>query len=193
MKEYRIALTVFLLVGIALIAAVYFFESERERHQQIEEADQEVLDVESSVVEVKGEGELQIKLFFCAAGAKGPSTRAFEIEERTILQTGDSVLNARQIVSEVMKSRGQESPRIFAEEARLRQIYLLDDGTALVDLAKETTQRLAGGVTSELCAIRSITRSLKENLDQIKRVKFLVEGEEQATLAGHVSIGRPFQ
>ncbi len=193
MKEYRIALTVFLLVGCALIAAVYFFESERERHQQIEEADQEVLDVESSVVEVKGEGELQVKLFFCAAGAKGPSTRAFEIEERTILQTGDSVLNARQIVSEVMKGRGQESPRIFAEEARLRQIYLLDDGTALVDLAKETTQRLAGGVTSELCAIRSITRSLKENLAQIKRVKFLVEGEEQATLAGHVSIGRPFQ
>ena len=193
MKEYRIALTVFLLVGIALIAAVYFFESERERHQQIEEADQEVLDVESSVVEVKGEGELQVKLFFCVAGAKGPSTRAFEIEERTILQTGDSVLNARQIVNEIMKSRGQESPWIFAEEARLRQIYLLDDGTALVDLAKETTQRLAGGVTSELCAIRSITRSLKENLAQIKRVKFLVEGEEQATLAGHVSIGRPFQ
>ena len=192
MKEYRIALFVFVLVGGALIATVYFFESERERHQQIKETDHEVLDVESSVVEVKGEGELPVKLFFCASGAKGPSTRAFEIEERTILQTEDSVLNARQIVNEIMKSRGEESPRIFSEEARVRQIYLLEDGTALVDLAQETTQRLAGGVTSELCAIRSITRSLKENLAQIERVKFLVEGEERATLAGHVSIDRPF-
>lgn len=192
MKEYRISLFVFVLVAGALMGAVYFFESERERHQQIEETDHEVLDVESSVVEVKGEGELSVKLFFCAAGAKGPSTRAFEIEERTILKTEDPVLNARQIVNEIMKSRGDESPRIFPEEARVRQIYLLDDGTALVDLAQETTQRLAGGVTSELCAIRSITRSLKENLTQIKRVKFLVGGEERATLAGHVSIGRPF-
>ena len=130
MKEYRIALFVFVLVGGALIATVYFFESERERHQQIEETDHEVLDVESSVVEVKGEGELPVKLFFCASGAKGPSTRAFEIEERTILQTEDSVLNARQIVNEIMKSRGEESPRIFSEEARVRQIYLLEDGTA---------------------------------------------------------------
>jgi len=192
MKEYRISLFVFVLVAGALMGAVYFFESERERHQQIEETDHEVLDVESSVVEVKGEGELSVKLFFCAAGAKGPSTRAFEIEERTILNTEDPDLNARQIVNEIMKSRGDESPRIFPEEARVRQIYLLDDGTALVDLAQETTQRLAGGVTSELCVIRSITRSLKENLTQIKRVKFLVGGEERATLAGHVSIGRPF-
>ncbi len=192
MKEYRISLFVFVLVAGALMVAVYFFESERERHQQIEETDHEVLDVESSVVEVKGEGELPVKLFFCAAGAKGPSTRAFEIEERTILKTEDPVLNARQIVNEIMKSRGDESPRIFPEEARVRQIYLLDDGTALVDLAQETTQRLAGGVTSELCVIRSITRSLKENLTQIKRVKFLVGGEERATLAGHVSIGSPF-
>lgn len=192
MNVYRIAVIVFVLVAGGLIGAVYFFETERERHQQIEETKQERLDVESSVVEVKGEGELPVKLFFCAAGRKGPSTRAFEVEERTILRTEDPVLNARQIVSEVLKSRGDEFPQIFPEGARVRQIYLLEGGTALVDLTQETAQQMTGGVTYELCAVRSISRSLTENLAEVERVKFLVGGEERATLAGHVSIDKPF-
>ena len=32
----------------------------------------------------------------------------------------------------------------------------------------------------------------KENIERIRRVRFLVEGRERPTLAGHVSIREPF-
>ena len=82
--------------------------------------------------------------------------------------------------------------QIFSEAAKLRQVYLLEDGTALVDLSQEVIYPLIGGVAAELSALYSITRSLTENLEEIKRIRFLIEGQERATLAGHVSIREPF-
>jgi hypothetical protein len=43
-----------------------------------------------------------------------------------------------------------------------------------------------------MAAIRSITQSLRINLPQVKRVKFLIEGQERPTFGGHVSIREPF-
>lgn len=109
-------------------------------------------------------------------------------ETRSIFRTEDTILTARQIIHEVMKGPAEEDLRIFSERARLRQVYLLEDGTALVDLSREILHPLMHGIAVELSALYSITRSLTENIDEIKRIRFLVEGEERPTLAGHVSI-----
>ena len=81
---------------------------------------------------------------------------------------------------------------IFSDQASLRQVYLLENGTAVVDFSREATQLLVGGVLAELSALHSIIRSLTENVMEIKRVKFLVEGRESPTFAGHISIQQPF-
>ena len=113
-------------------------------------------------------------------------------ETRSIFRTDDIILTARQIIHEVMKGPSQEELQIFAPQARLRQVFLLEDGTALVDLSRQTIHPLLGGVTVELSALYSITHSLKENIKEISRTRFLVEGQERPTLAGHVSIREPF-
>jgi hypothetical protein len=72
-------------------------------------------------------------------------------------------------------------------------LYLLPDGTGVVDLSSDTVAQIGGGVTSELAFVRSVTRSLIENIEAIEAVQFLVEGAEQETLAGHISIAQPFR
>ncbi|HXK59445.1 MAG TPA: GerMN domain-containing protein, partial [Acidobacteriota bacterium] len=108
-------------------------------------------------------------------------------EERQIYETENKVLQARQIVNEVLKTRP-----LFGEEAELRQIYLLEDGTAVVDVSEQTASQLAGGITSEMAAILSITRSLQANIPEISKVRFLIGGRQAETFAGHVSIMQPF-
>ena len=61
-----------------------------------------------------------------------------------------------------------------------------------MDLSQEIIYPAVGGVAAELSALYSITRSLIENIQEIKQIKFLVEGRERPTLAGHVSIREPF-
>ncbi len=113
-------------------------------------------------------------------------------ETRSIFRTDDVILTARQIIHEVMKGPNQEELQIFAPEAQLRQVFLLENGTALVDLSRQTIHPLLGGVAVELSALYSITHSLKENIQEISQTRFLVEGQERPTLAGHVSIREPF-
>jgi hypothetical protein len=41
--------------------------------------------------------------------------------------------------------------------------------------------------------IYSIVDTLVLNLEQVRQVKFLIGGQEAATLAGHVDLSRPFK
>lgn len=193
MKESRIAISLFLLIAVALGIAYYLFESEIERQKRIGDEGQRVLDVTDRVVQTnKTLEEIEIQVFFCVPGCMAPGEGFLKAEKRMVFQTGEPVLNARQIIAELIQGAEDEEPTVFREDARVRQIYILEDKTAIVDLSRETADYLAGGIQLELCAIHSITRSLLENVAEIERVKFLVGGKEEATLAGHVSIGKPF-
>lgn len=192
MREYR---TVFLglisLIGTAFVLA-YLYYAERQHQLVIEEAARPLLDLEVTDLEAHSSGALEVNLYFCRPGAVSPDADLLLSEKRSVFKTPDVLLTARQIVNEVIKGPEEDERKTFSEDARLRQIYLLEDGTAIVDLSREASQGLVGGVTSELCALYSVARSLVENVKAIKRVRFVVEGQAQVTFAGHVSIRDPF-
>lgn len=192
MREYRTV-----VLGLAsLLGTVVFFGylnyKERQRQVALEEAIRSPLDLESSVLQAQSSGALEVNLYFCRLGAVSPDADFLLSEKRSVFKTEDVMLNARQIVNEVMKGSEEEGGKIFSENARLRQVYLLEDGTAIVDLSREASEELVGGVTSELCALYSIAQSLVENVEEIEQVQFLVEGQAQVTFAGHVSISESF-
>ncbi len=192
MKEHRGMLIGFGLLLVALGTIYYLYSLERRHQLEVREADRSDLDVESSVLEERSTGDVKVKLYFYRPGAIAVSSGLLLAEERSIFETGDVILNARQIVNEIIKGPRDKSTQVLSAQARLRQIYLLNDGTAVVDLSKESSDQLPGGMTSELAVLYSITRSLIENITDIKRVKFLVEGQDQPTFSGHVSIREPF-
>ena len=166
---------------------------ERRNQEALIAAEQNRLDVEANALEAQSSGQLAVQLYFYQPGIMAPYPDLLISERRSIFLTEDIILNARQIIHEVMKGPTvREGLQIFSEAARLRQVYLLEDGTALVDLSQEVIFPMIGGVAAELSALYSITRSLTENIEEIKRIRFLIEGQERATLAGHVSIREPF-
>ena len=67
-----------------------------------------------------------------------------------------------------------------------------DRGTAYVDFTVDIRDRHPGGSEAELLAIYSIVNSLVLNVDEVKKVKILIEGREADTLAGHIDLRFPF-
>lgn len=193
MKDRRALWISIALMTAVLMGGYYLIISERDRQLAVQQAESRTMDVDSTVLESRGSEEVVVQLYFYNGGSQPSDSQFLSERERTIYQSEDPVLMARQIISELFRGPEDASDgrSLFSEQARLRQLYLLEDGTVVVDLTHETVQEIQG-IVSELAAIRSITRSLTANLESIRRVRFLVEGQPRPTLAGHISIQQPF-
>ncbi len=192
-KEHRTILIALALVSLVVMVTLYLYNIERQHQEDVSNVDQNRLDVESSALEARNSGDLAIKLYFYQPGVMAPHPDLLTLETRSIFLTEDIILTARQIIHEVLKGPStKEGFQVFSERAKLRQVYLLEDGTAFVDLSQEIIYPAVGGVAAELSALYSMTRSLLENIQEFKQIRFLVEGQERPTLAGHVSILEPF-
>jgi hypothetical protein len=76
---------------------------------------------------------------------------------------------------------------------QLRSIYYLDNKEMLVlDFNELLSSAFPGGTTAELEFIYFIVDNLCYNFREIKKVKFLIGGNENKTLAGHIDLERPF-
>ena len=65
-----------------------------------------------------------------------------------------------------------------------------DGKTVLVDFNSEKLG--GGGSEKELCLIEQIVWTLTESFDDVKQVKFTVDGAEAETLMGHMDIAVPY-
>lgn len=65
----------------------------------------------------------------------------------------------------------------------------VNENTAFVNFAN---QNLNGGTLEESLVISQVVKTLME-FPQVKRVKFLIEGETAETLMGHIDISKPLE
>ena len=131
----------------------------------------------------------EVLLFFQEADSEylGP-------ERRKIFLTTSTADQAKQIVVELINGpqEGGLLPTL-PPQARLRGLYLDRSGTAYVDLSSEVSDLHPGGSDGEIATIYSLVDSLVYNLPEIKRVHFLVNGEERDTLKSHLDLRRNYQ
>lgn len=81
----------------------------------------------------------------------------------------------------------------IAPAADVRDVYLMNDGTAVVDANAAFANQHPSGVLAEELTIASIVVTLNANDSAIQRVKILVDGKERETLAGHADLERFYQ
>jgi len=75
----------------------------------------------------------------------------------------------------------------------LRSLYYLDKKEMLVlDFNELLGTSFPGGTTAELEFIYFLVDNLCFNFREIKKVKFLIGGNESKTLAGHIDLEKPF-
>lgn len=96
---------------------------------------------------------------------------------------------ARQILrglfSVYMDSR---SPHPIGSGSDVNDVYLLGKDTFVIDLNAPFADAHRSGIFVEELTMMSIVRTIATNFPQIQRVKFLVDGKERETLAGHADL-----
>jgi Sporulation and spore germination len=80
------------------------------------------------------------------------------------------------------------SPHPLAKGTDIKNIYLLGDDTLLIDTTTPFADGHPSGVLLEELTITSIIETLTANVSGIVKVKFLVDGKERETLAGHADL-----
>lgn len=80
---------------------------------------------------------------------------------------------------------------IFPEGARVEGLFITSGGDAYVDMVLPKGRLPGADTMTELLGIYSLVNTLTLTLPEINRVKFLVNGIENSSLGGHVSLA-PF-
>jgi sporulation and spore germination protein len=113
-------------------------------------------------------------------------TEAFMPDERD--------LRARAALRAVLAQYQQSpSPHPLASGADIKDVYLLNDDTLLVDTTAPFADGHPSSVLLEEMTLTSLIETLAANVPGITRVKFLVDGKERQTLAGHVDLMNFYQ
>lgn len=108
----------------------------------------------------------------------------------TVKRQPDLQLQAREIAAAVLAS----AQAGLLKDLRLRALYLDEAGTAYADLspAAPALRELKASVETELLAVYALVNSLTLSMSEVRQVRFLVDGREAQTLAGHVDLSRSF-
>ena len=80
------------------------------------------------------------------------------------------------------------SPHPLAATADVKDVYLLDQGRVVLDLTADFAKQHRSGILVESLTVTSIIQTLAANVPETRQVKFLVDGRERETLAGHVDL-----
>jgi hypothetical protein len=111
--------------------------------------------------------------------------------EREVAQANDPAEQARNILDRQFEPAPAPLIQVVPEATRVRTVFLIQGGTAYVDLTGEVASTHPGGSLDELLTVYAIVDALTVNLPSITSVQILVDGKEVDTLAGHVDLRRP--
>ena len=83
---------------------------------------------------------------------------------------------------------GKGSPHPLPTGAAVRNVYFLDPGLVVIDVNSALAAGQTSGILAEELTIASLIQTLDVNAKGVSRVKFLVDGKEASTLAGHADL-----
>jgi hypothetical protein len=76
----------------------------------------------------------------------------------------------------------------LSRSANIKEVFLAGDNTLLVNTNAAFADNHPSGIITEELTIASLIETISVNVPGIERVKFLVDGKERETLAGHLDL-----
>jgi hypothetical protein len=113
-------------------------------------------------------------------------------ESRSITWAQADADRVRQIVLALAEGSHQGYGRVLPASTTVRAVFLAADGTAYVDLPNDILSDFEPGIQSETLTLYSIVNSITINIPSVKRVQFLIQGQEVETLDGHADLSAAF-
>jgi hypothetical protein len=103
----------------------------------------------------------------------------------------DTQAQAREtLVAELSDQRAAQTA-VF-RDLTLKALYLDGQGTAYIDLVPSQQRDISASAWEEFLALYAMVNTVTQNFDEIKQVRFLVNGREALTLAGHMDLSRTY-
>lgn len=109
-------------------------------------------------------------------------------ESRSITWAESDVDRVRQVVLGLAEGSHQGPSHGLPASTSVRAVFLAPDGTAYVDLASDVLSEFSPGIRSESLAIYSLVDSITANIPVVKKVQFLIQGQQVETLDGHADL-----
>jgi hypothetical protein len=115
--------------------------------------------------------------------------RVLRREERSAALPQEPGDRAREILR-VLLAEYLKKPSVhpLADGSDVKDVFLLKDGLCVVDLNSAFAEGHRSGIMVEELTVASIIETLTMNQPSIRQVKFLVEGHDRETLAGHADL-----
>jgi len=113
-------------------------------------------------------------------------------EARSVNWAEADVDRVRQVVLALAEGSRQGGIHIFPPSMTVRGVFLTAEGTAYVDLPGDALKEFPSGIQTETLAIYSIVDSITVNIPSVKRVQFLIQGQQAETLDGHADLTAAF-
>jgi hypothetical protein len=82
----------------------------------------------------------------------------------------------------------KSSPHLLGAGSEIRSVYLVDPGTAVIDVNAAFADTHRSGVLVEELTVASLIQTVAVNTPGILKVKIVVDGKERDTLAGHADL-----
>jgi spore germination protein GerM len=83
------------------------------------------------------------------------------------------------------------SPHSIGEGADVKDVYFVNGGLVVVDFNSAFADKHPSGILAEELTVASVVATLRANNPEVSKVKFLVEGKDRETLAGHADLETP--
>lgn len=190
-SKWRVRIVIAFVV-LLVVALIYFpiLKKRVKRQAQVQQKSEEQArrELVQSLSTVSNEPKVKAKLYW-AADSDDSGLTATTVE---LPLSNDPVLRAKQVLNTLLAGPVDAELRTLPPDAALLAFYILPDGTAVADFSEAMANSVPSGVQSEQLAVDSITRTLADNVPQVKRLKILIHGQEAETLAGHLDLTGTF-
>ena len=158
----------------------------------VEPTTEDVTDASEPAIEVDADQPLRtatVEIYFPSARSNG-----LVGEFRQIFDTATPGDRAKQIIADLISGPTSGSClRAVSPNTRLRQVYVLSDGTAYLDFSSGLTEGIKGGSMSEILTVYAIIDSVALGVREVNRVGILVNGRPLETMNGHLDLRRPLK
>lgn len=113
-------------------------------------------------------------------------------ETRTMAWATSDTDRIRQVMLALIEGSNPGKNRALPPTTAIRAVFLTSDGTAYLDLSSDGLADFTPGIETETLAVYSIVASLAGTIPSVKRVKFLIQGQEAESLSGHADLSGLF-
>ncbi len=137
--------------------------------------------------DVSAERRIRITLYLVSQSGK-----TLALEDREIALADSVQEQAKQVVRELLAGSRQGLASPLPRGVELRELFITPQGLAFVDFSRELISNHVGGTSAEELTVYSLSNTLIANFPAVKSVRFLVEGREVPTLAGHLDLTIPY-